>query len=148
VISGSSGGVTGNNVGASKESGEPSHAGNTGGQSVWYTWTAPVSASVTIDTIGSSFDTLLAVYSGTSVSPLSAIASNDDIVAADGHVPSSVMFAGVAGTTYQIAVDGFGGATGGVTLNWFNVAAPPSPPNDAFASAKVIVGSSGRVTGD
>jgi hypothetical protein len=42
--------ATGSNVGASKERlpfpppGEPSHAGNTGGASVWWTWTAPVSA--------------------------------------------------------------------------------------------------------
>src|SRR5690349_3884170 len=56
------------NSGATKEPGEPRHAGNNlGGHSVWWTWTAPESAPVTIDTIGSTFDTLLGVYTGTSV---------------------------------------------------------------------------------
>ena len=67
-ISGASGRVTGSNVGASKEFGEPNHAGNTGGASVnWWSWTAPATGTVTFDTQGSDFDTLLAVYRGSSV---------------------------------------------------------------------------------
>src|SRR5438552_6058187 len=114
-LSGSTGSVTGNNVGATKETGEPNHAGDSGGHSVWYRWTAPASTPVTIDTIGSSFDTLLGVYTGSSVSTLTTIASNDDI---DGpNQPSRVSFTPVAGTTYQIAVDGWNGDTGTITLN-------------------------------
>src|SRR6266851_1725342 len=82
-ISGSSGTVTGTSSGATKESGEPNHAGNAGGHSVWYRWVAPASTSVAIDTVGSSFDTLLAVYTGTSVSALTAVASNDDLSSAN-----------------------------------------------------------------
>src|SRR5690349_2416488 len=41
VINGSSGSVSGSNVGATLEPNEPSLAGNPGGQSVWYVWTAP-----------------------------------------------------------------------------------------------------------
>jgi len=33
-----------------KETGEPNHAGNAGGKSLWYTWTAPSSGKLTIDT--------------------------------------------------------------------------------------------------
>src|SRR5205809_427368 len=114
-LSGSTGSVTGNNVGATKETGEPNHAGDSGGHSVWYRWTAPANTPVTIDTIGSSFDTLLGVYTGSSVSTLTTIASNDDI---DGpNQPSRVSFTPVAGTTYQIAVDGWNGDTGTITLN-------------------------------
>ena len=66
-ISGASGRMTGSNVGASKEFGEPNHGGNRGGASVWWSWTAPATGTVTFDTQGSDFDTLLAVYRGSSV---------------------------------------------------------------------------------
>jgi hypothetical protein len=41
VIAGAAGNATGRNTVASKEGGEPNHAGNPGGVSVWYQWTAP-----------------------------------------------------------------------------------------------------------
>jgi len=116
VISGNSGTVTGSNVGATKEPGEPNHAGNAGGASVWYRWTPSISGSVTIDTIGSNFDTLLAVYTGSAVDSLTLIASNDDI--GGGNLQSRMTFPATAGTTYHIAVDGYGGDTGNITLNW------------------------------
>src|SRR2546422_3037980 len=76
---GANGSVTGSTRSATKETGEPNHAGNSGGHSIWYCWTAPDSGSVTFDTIGSNFDTLLAVYTRDTVSGLTAKASNDDI---------------------------------------------------------------------
>ena len=60
TISGGQGTTNGTNIRATIESGEPNHAGNAGGASIWYNWTAPASGSVTIDTIGSTLDTLLA----------------------------------------------------------------------------------------
>src|SRR5438094_461240 len=142
-IGGASGRVTGSNVGATKESGEPSHAGNAGGRSVWYNWTAPDSGSVTIETVGSSFDTLLAVYTGSSVSTLTRVASNDDIDYASRNLQSRVTFTAVGGTLYRIAVDGYGGASGNVSLNWGQASSVPPPPaaNDAFANAQSISGS-------
>jgi hypothetical protein len=103
-------------TGATKQSGEPNHAGNAGGASVWYRWTAPETARVTFNTLGSTFDTLLAVYTGTSVSGLSAVAGDDD--APSGGVTSRVGFRAVAGTPYHIAVDGWNGETGTFALNW------------------------------
>ena len=41
TITGSSNTVSGSNVGATKESGEPNHDGFAGGKSVWWKWTAP-----------------------------------------------------------------------------------------------------------
>jgi len=115
VLSGSSLTVTGSTVNATKQSGEPSHAGNTGGHSIWYYWTAPASGTATINTSGSNFDTLLGVYTGTSVSALTKKSSNDD--ATRSVVYSKVSFKVTAGTTYRIAVDGYNGASGNVTLN-------------------------------
>lgn len=121
-ISGTSGSATGSNVGATKETGEPNHAGNAGGASVWYTWTAPKGGTYTVDTFGSSFDTLLAIYTGGSVSSLTQVAANDD---AGTGVTSSVSFVATAGTVYRIAVDGHDGQTGSLNLHWkLNTAAP------------------------
>jgi len=117
VLSGNSGSITGTNSGATKESGEPNHGGNAGGASIWYQWQAPASGTATIDTVGSNFDTTLGVYTGSSVSTLTTIASNDDDTGA-GVLTSKVTFSAVSGTVYRIAVDGFDAATGNVTLNW------------------------------
>ena len=125
-LTGSSIQLTGTNIAATRQSGEPAHAGANApnGHSVWWKWTAPGSGSTTIDTLGSNFDTVLAVYTGSSVSALTAVASNDD--AQSGVVrTSSVTFNAVSGTTYDIAVDGWGSVaqgdqftlSGAITLN-------------------------------
>jgi Calx-beta domain len=114
--------TAGSNVGATKETGEPNHAGNSGGHSVWWTWTSPTSGVVTFDTFGSSFDTLLAIYTGSSVSALIQVAANDD---SNGSYTSLVTFNAVAGTVYQIAVDGYGGNSGSIVLEFPMSAALP-----------------------
>jgi hypothetical protein len=111
--------VYGSNFGATKQPGEPNHAGNRGGRSVWWRWTEPFGGMVTIDTKASRFDTLLAVYTGTSLRSLQRVTSNNDV--ASGDRTSSVRFRAEAGRTYFIAVDGFapgGGsaATGNIQL--------------------------------
>lgn len=126
--------VTGTNIASTKQSGEPSHAGANApsGHSVWWKWTAPGSGSTTIDTLGSNFDTALAVYTGSSVNALTTIASNDDAELTSQVLPdptkrkrtSMVTFSAIGGTTYFIAVDGWGSTpgdqftyTGTITLN-------------------------------
>jgi len=116
-LSGPSGSHADDNTYATKEPGEPNHAGNPGGKSLWYCWTAPTNAPVTFNTLGSTFDTLLAVYTGDTVSNLSTVACNDDIAGWTNR-QSSVTFTPISGMTYHIAVDGFGGASGLVLLNW------------------------------
>ncbi len=115
TITGNSGQTTGTNTNATKETGEPLHDGKNGGASVWWKWTAPASGQASINTNGSNFDTLLGVYTGSSVGSLTVIASDDD----DGDgTQSLVNFSAVSGTTYRIAVDGYSAATGNITLNW------------------------------
>ena len=63
----------------------------------------------------------MAVYTGSSVGSLTTIASDDD---SGGNGASRVVFTASSGTTYRIAVDGFNGAMGNVTLNWIQPAAP------------------------
>lgn len=116
TLTGNAGSTSGTNVAATKETGEPNHAGVAGGASVWYRWQAPSPGTLTLTTAGSNFNTTLAVYTGTAVNALTSVGSNDDVSGTD-HT-SSVAFAVTAGTTYGIAVDGSNGATGNVTLNW------------------------------
>jgi hypothetical protein len=105
--------VIGSNVGADWEGGEPYHWDSTGEQSVWWKWQAPISGVVTISTAGSSFDTIMAAYTGTSVSGLARVADNDDY---NGFSTSQISFFATAGTIYQIAVDGYGLASGNISL--------------------------------
>lgn len=141
-LSGSSGRVAASNTGATREAGEPSHAGSPASHSIWFAWTPAASGTATIDTVGSSFDTVLAVYTGTRVDALTGVAENDDIVSGQQQ-QSRVSFAAAAGTTYRIAVDGWGGATGSVALGWSLAAstADTTPPDTTITS-----GPSGTVT--
>jgi hypothetical protein len=50
IISGVRTRAAASNVGATKQPGEPDHSGNSGGSSVWYSWTAPASGRVTLST--------------------------------------------------------------------------------------------------
>jgi subtilisin family serine protease len=112
--------LTGSNTNASKEFGEPAHAGNPGGKSIWYQFVAPTSGVLLVSTRGSSFDTLLAVYTSTNPTPrvtaLQEVASNDDVLGAGSY--SEVTITVDARHTYYIAVDGFDAASGTVQLNW------------------------------
>jgi len=77
--SGSWGTVKGTNTFATAEPNEPTHVGQTAAHSVWFQWTPLQSGDVELDTLGSGFDTILAVYTGTSLGNLAQVAANDDI---------------------------------------------------------------------
>ena len=96
-----------NNFGASTEAGEPVHFEASGRASIWWTWTAPSSGAVVIDTLGSKIEAMLAVYTGNVLNTLTPIASG----------LTSVEIPVVSGTSYQIAVDGRNGTAGPVELN-------------------------------
>ncbi|MBI2517855.1 MAG: immunoglobulin domain-containing protein [Opitutae bacterium] len=137
--------ATGFNTNATKETNEPSHAGDRGGRSVWWKWTAPADGSVTLDTRGSRFDTTLGVYTGTSVGSLATIASNDDI---DRGVvqASTVTFTVGNGTTYLIAVDGFDGDCAGITLNLVFTPVGGSAPTITTQPTSLTVTAGANVT--
>jgi hypothetical protein len=117
-IAGTSGSTNGYTIGASKESGEPAHAADVGGHSVWYNWTAPASGPVDFNTSGSSYDTTLGIYTGSVVTNLSLVAGNDDTSVPPGAHWSRVSFNAIAGVTYRVAIDGYQGDFGTYSLNW------------------------------
>jgi hypothetical protein len=134
--------TTGYNTNATKQSGEPSHAGSSGTHSVWWKWTAPAAGSATVDTRGSYFDTALGVYTGSTVNNLTTIGSNDDISTTPHIQASTVTFTATAGQTYYFAVDGWDGDSAGVTLNLsFSPSTTPAPTiTSQPASASVTAG--------
>ena len=124
------------NVNATREPGEPNHAGVPGGKSVWFTWTPLLSGVATFSTAGSSFDTLLAVYTGNNLTNLTEVASDDD---AGGYYTSQVMFNAVAGTTYAIAIDGAYGASGNIVLNSsLDILGAPVPKITAQPNTQIV----------
>jgi hypothetical protein len=130
---GSTASASGTNLDATAEPGEPDHDGFTAGPSVWYRWTAPGDGAVKIDTCGSDFDTVLAVYTGSAIDALTPLASNDQSCGNQ----SRVRFNATGGTTYRIAVDGYAGEQGAIELEL----QPPNPPsNDNFANAHDLGG--------
>jgi hypothetical protein len=124
--------LKGTNTAATRELGEPSHAGNTAAHSLWWKWTAPSNQTVFIDTLNSTFPTVLAVYTGTNVASLTTIASDPD----GSDLVDRLNFVAVAGTTYRIVVDGRAGASGTIFLNFRSV----PPVNDRFDQAALISG--------
>jgi hypothetical protein len=112
ALAGTEATAVGTNVDATKEPGEPNHAGEPGGSSVWWRWTAPANGAFTIDTCDSDLDTVLAVYTGTAVNALTPVRSNDDAC----DVASSVTFIAASGQVYSIAVDSIDGETGEIRL--------------------------------
>ena len=118
----------GSNVGFTGEAGEPPQSGAI--TSAWWQWTAAANGTVTIDTFGSNFDTFLTVATGAAVNALTVLAQNDD--APSGSLQSEIVFDAIAGTAYQIAVDGFQSNTGNINLNINLVEAVAG--NDLFAN--------------
>jgi len=121
TLFGNSGVVTGSNTNAAKEFAEPSHGGNEGGHSIWYNFRPTEDGILFLSTEGSTFDTLLGLYTvadeemDRSVSKLILVAQGDDV----GSLPFSEVIAGVnGGQLYYIAVDGYGGQTGDVRLQY------------------------------
>lgn len=135
------------NFNATLETDEPPHAGDRGGKSIWFRWTAPTSFRVVFKTSGSNFDTLLAVYTGENFStPLTEVASNDDD---DQLSTSRVTLEATAGVTYHLAVDAFSDNArslpgfGTVNLSW----RPSAADLIATSPGRGLIGSEIRITG-
>src|ERR1017187_10272399 len=97
--------ATGYNAGATHEPGEPA-IGDSTGKTVWWSWTAPVGGTVSIDLSGSDYSFPVAVFAGSSLARLRMVATDS----------GGVTFEAVEGQTYQIAVGDDAGITGAIKL--------------------------------
>jgi hypothetical protein len=73
------------------------------------------------DTCSAGFDTVLAVYTGSTLAALSRVGASNDACGRG----SRVSFAASARSEYRIAVDGYGAAAGTFSLAWRRAPAPP-----------------------
>jgi hypothetical protein len=87
---------------------------------VWYDYTPSADGYVQADTLGSDFDTVLSVWTGTAGS-LSEVACNDD----NGALQSQLTFAASGGTTYHLMVGSFATSGGGSLQFTVAVGSPP-----------------------
>jgi hypothetical protein len=101
------------------------------GHTVWHRLNVPVDMTVNLDTFSSTYDTVLAVYTGTR-GALTEEVCNDD----SDSLQSFVSLSAVGGVTYHIMLASYGGGPGGSLT--FHAIAPP--PNDNLADAAIIPG--------
>jgi len=103
------------------------------GAAYWFSYQAPTNGTMTIDTGGSSFPTLLAVftYNGTlySYTNLISVACDNNSGGAGSNTASSVKFTTTNNGNYFIVVGGVNGARGIAHLNYsLSAGLPPVPP--------------------
>lgn len=102
--------VSGSNHGASTEEGEPRPCGAIG-KTVWYRLSPTSDVDLAADTLlTTDMDTVLAVYSGSTLDSLTLIQCNDD--ASTPVLHSEIQFTALAGQTYYIQLGGFNDTTG------------------------------------
>jgi hypothetical protein len=125
----------GTTFGATKEIGEPNHARNLGGNSVWYRIvpqeTAVLRIYISATSAANYFNTLLAVYKGTTPSDFNLVAENDDM----GYTTmSEVTLTVKPGNMYYVAVDGFNNngnvATGNFRIRFEKLGVPMNDTTD------------------
>jgi hypothetical protein len=150
ALTGASGTASGTNYGGTTEAGEtPAND-----PSVWWHYTPAKSGVLTVDTLGSNFDTTLDVYSGGgTIAGLTLLGENDDIDFEDGLLWSRVAVNVSAGVDYKIRVNGFvyptGPSIGLIQLNHNLQTAPAAPtavtvtPSGPSASVAFTPGSNG-----
>ena len=108
----------------------------------WYKYTPPVDQVIWANTfLATDFDTVLAVYKGSTIGTATLIACNDDQWASGEMTDSSgVTFKALAGVTYRFQVGGYDGESGDVGELPFHVRTVTPASNDDLANAKVFSG--------
>jgi hypothetical protein len=81
------------------------------GTTVWYRFTPAVSGTITVNTFGSNYDTVLALYTGQR-GALSPVDCNDDYWGTQSQISAQLS----AGVTYSLLVGDYGGWYGGGDL--------------------------------
>jgi hypothetical protein len=118
VVHGYSGTHVFSTFGAIKEEGEPDHCGIPGGASYWFSYAPPASGQLFLNTDGSSFNTVLAVYTATGPTYADLVSVACDNNSGTNGLTSSLNFPAAGGVNYYIVVDGVGAASGTVRLNY------------------------------
>ena len=121
-----------------------------GKRTVWYRYEATSNRGIHANTIGSDYDTYIAVWRGTSLNNLTLVTCDDDVFS---DYYSEVLFAAKAGNTYYIEVAGYAGTVAvpnqpqpGGNLH-FQIASFQDVPSDYWAWGYIEGLYAQRVTG-
>lgn len=128
TIPGAGGTASGSSNNATDDAGLPSSACPAGSKDVWHYFTPTTSGNYLVSTCGSSYDTILNVYSG-ACGALTELGCNDDTTQCTGGT-SEVRVNLSAATLYRIRIASKSGSTGAYTIS-----VQPSPVNDDCAAA-------------
>lgn len=145
LITSATGFGVGTNSLASREPNEPLHASRRGGKSIWVTYRPPGTGTLTLSTAGSTFDTLLAVYTGDQLDQLTLVGANDDGAAG---FASELKLPVQGGSNYAIALDGRSGADGVGVLTWGLVIENRELPRILRQPVSMTAGLGGDITFD
>ena len=109
-----------NNTDATTQLNETNHCGVIGGASKWFGLHSTDGGVLQLDTLGSSIDTVLAVYTNDAANPLGSgvkLVTCDRNGAPDG-IRSLVKLAAAPAGDYLVAVDSVRNEPGVISLNW------------------------------
>jgi hypothetical protein len=120
---------------ATKQEGEPDHAGQKGNGSVWYSWTPKNSRKVQVHAMAENMDLVIAVYTGSSIDDLTLVHRYENFAypafSRKRTEPFSsdarVEFPAEAGTMYYFAIDSENPVFESFTLNLSPCPNPFSP---------------------
>lgn len=126
---------------ATIEGGEPNRPFDDVSHTVWFKWTAPTNATVTIDTTGTRVSShFFAVYAGNSLQTLATVAG----ALSSGTTPTTNTFPAIAGTTYTISAGSRGSVSDG-TLVLALTSAPANTGSLLNLSTRMPVGTGNDV---
>ncbi|MFY9572266.1 MAG: BACON domain-containing carbohydrate-binding protein, partial [Blastocatellia bacterium] len=98
---------------ASKSATDPVPCAGSGSYSLWYKFTPASNGTITSDTFGSAFDTVLAAYIGACGTSQTRLACDDDT----SGLQSQISFSANAGVTYFFVITSFGSTAGNLTFH-------------------------------
>ena len=120
IVRGYNGSQIFNTTYATVDTNEPPHCGVSGGTSYWLIYQPPTNGTITLDTVGSSYDTVMEAYTFdgalTGYQDLISIQCDNDSAGTNGA--ARVQFPVVKTRQYVIAVEGVNNARGTAWLNY------------------------------
>ena len=127
--------VVTSNVNATREPSEPTIGFSSTYRTLWYSFTPDVAGTLTLDLAESSFDTVLAVYTGSELSSLTKLDENDDENFSQGVLTSKLSLRVESGVEYKVQVGSYWDTGGTIRLaTTFVGMVRPEPPTDVVGT--------------
>ncbi len=149
VVRGYNGSQIFNTTSAVVDTNEPPHCGVASSKSYWLIYQPPTNGTVTLDTLGSSYDTVMEAYTFNGIltgyqSLISLDCANDSFT---NNSASRIVLPVAQSRQYLIVVAGVGGASGTAWLNYrLDASKPPTAPSLLSPPAPTVAAAGAQVT--